>query len=170
MPAVPPPAATPARLDSPAKTAWPYLSAPLGIYITVMLPICALEAFLIATHSPMWMKLSAALVLLFSIVAWIRGYRRRLIVTETGVTFIRLGSRIEMPWPRIRRVGRYVPGGGVGGPQYVYVARVDRAPAGKWEITHDIVQVQDRPGLLESLARFAPRGTVDHSGSPVDVS
>lgn len=130
---------------------WPFLSAPPAMYWAVMAPICALEIFLIASRSPLWMRGSAGAVLVVSAIAFARGYLRRLIVDGTGARFRRLLGEVRIPWERVRGVGRYVPGGGLGSTSYVYITSRDEPPAGAWDIDDRTIQIQDRPGALEAI-------------------
>lgn len=147
----------PGMINAAGRRTWPYLRTPPAIYLIVMAPICGLEIFLIATGCPAWMTISAGVVVFFSIVGFIRGYVRRLVLTDTGAELRRIGSTIRLPWSRVRRVGVYVPGGGVGGTDYFYVTAHTRPPRGKWEIDADTIQVQHRPGLMAAARHAAAR-------------
>jgi hypothetical protein len=140
----------------PMKRTWHYLNTPLHVYLIVMLPICGLMAVLIAAPQKTWIRASAGVVIVFSAVGLSRGYGRRLIVSRDGVEFRTIGwslrrRRCELRWPQVRRIDRYIPSGGVNGARYVYVTTNDRPPRGRWEIDEGTFQLQDRPGLLESL-------------------
>ncbi len=130
---------------------WPYLAAPLSTYVIVMAPICTLQAFLLIFPTPGWMRGSAAVVLAFTMLGFIRGYVRRVVVTSEGVEFRRLGRRVAIPWGAVRRVGVYVPGGGLGSTEYAYVTTRDEPPGGKWDIGPETIQLQNRHGLLNEL-------------------
>ncbi len=135
----------------PGRRSWSYLAAPLSTYVIVMAPICALQAFLLIFPTPGWMRGSAAVVLLVTIMSFLRGYVRRVVVTPAGVEFRRLGRRVVIPWSAVRRVGAYVPGGGLGSTEYAYVTTRDEPPAGKWDIGPETIQLQNRDGLLNEL-------------------
>jgi hypothetical protein len=119
--------------------------------LLVIVPICLLEGILLVSDSPAWMRGSAGLVIAVSVIALARGYLRRLEISPSGVVFRRLVGRIEIPWQRVRSAGKYRPGGGVGGREYVYVSSRDGPPLGKWDIDAETVQAQDRPGLWEAI-------------------
>lgn len=141
------------KIGTPAQSNWsrPYLSAPLWIYLTVMAPICALQTFLILSRSPGWMQWTSGVVLALTLHNLIRGYLRRIVVTSQGVAFKGIFLRRNIPWKRVRRIGVYVPGGGVGVSDYLYVTTKDTPPAGKWDQDAESIQVQNRPGLLEAI-------------------
>lgn len=131
---------------------WSFLKTPLAVYLVVMTPINGLMAFLIAVGTPPWMKITSACVILFTLLTLLRGYLRRLTVDGEGLTLkgpIHRG--ISIPWESVRGLGVYVPGGGVGGTPYLFATRRDSAPAGKWDIDSETIQIQDREGLLEAL-------------------
>lgn len=133
---------------------FPYFSTPLRTYLAVMLPICALEVFLILSGSPAWMQWSAGGVIAVSIYGAAIGYGRRLVLRPDAAVFRRLFSSAVMEWSAVRRVGVYQPGGGVGQTQYIYLTTHDRPPEGKWEQNASVIQIQNRPGLIEAIERF----------------
>ena len=133
---------------------FPYFSTPLRTFLGVMLPICGLEVFLIISRSPAWMQWSAGGVIAISAYGAAIGYGRRLILREEGAVFRLLFSTTRMEWSVVRRVGVYQPGGGVGQTQYVYLTKHDRPPEGKWEQDSSVIQIQNRPGLIEAIERF----------------
>lgn len=139
---------------SPLRTSWPYLSTPIGVYLLVMLPICALEVFLLLTDCPPWMKWSAGGVVALSAVGLVRGYGRRLILAPEAAVFRGLFRSHRIPWSRVRRFGVYLPGGGVGATEYLFITTNDRPPRGKWDVDDETIQVQNRPGLLEAVREF----------------
>ncbi len=114
-------------------------------------PINVLMVFLIATPSPIWMKISAAAVVGLTLYALMRGYLTRLTIEPAGVCLRRGARTILLKWSDIQAIDEYAPTGGVGGVTYVYVTTRDRPPAGRWEIDDTTIQVQARPGLLEAL-------------------
>ena len=148
-PAKPRPIPTPVQPKS-----FPYFSTPLKTYLGVMLPICALEVFLIFSRSPAWVQWTAGIVVALSAYGAVIGYGRRLILQDDGAVFHRPFSKVVMPWTAVRQIGVYQPGGGIGQTEYVYLTTRDRPPAGKWEQDRSVIQIQNRPGLLETIERF----------------
>lgn len=130
---------------------WPFLRTPLAVYLVVMGPIAGLMLFLFFNVALTWMRWSAAAVLALTAFGFLKGYVRKLVLTDQSARMVRLFSNIEIPWSRIRRVGIYVPGGGVGTTEYVYLTTHEDPPAGKWEIDADTIQLQNRPELLETI-------------------
>lgn len=151
--------------DAGVRRSWPFFSAPLSLYLSVMLPICVLEVVLLLSHTPGWMRWSAGFVVAMSVFGLFRGYVRRLELNEKGARLTRLSGAIEIAWPRVRRVGVYLPGGGVGSAKYAYITTRDEEPAGKWDIGPEVIQLQDREGLLEAIqtARSAASDLESHS-------
>ena len=115
-----------------------------------MLPICALQVFLIAQNAPAWMKWSGGAVVLMSLIGFVRGYVRRLILDSNGATLRRLTGSIYLPWKIVRAIGVYLPGGGVGATQYFYITARETAPVAAWDIDESTIQIQNREGLLEA--------------------
>lgn len=136
---------------------WSYLRTPVGIYWLVMSPICLLEGFLLVTDTPNWIRVSAGGVLLITIIAFVRGYGRRIELHEEGVRWRSLLIRRELRWADITSVGTYVPGGGVGTTEYAYLSTRAGPPVGKWEIDEQTFQVQNRPGVIEAIEAFRSR-------------
>lgn len=135
------------------RRSWPFLKTPLAIYLIVMLPVCGLMVFLLVTNTEGWMKGSAAAVLALTLVGFVRGYVRRLVLTGKGARLIRCCGTIDIPWERVARVGVYIPGGGVGATEYAYITTRDAEPLGKWDLDGDTIQIQNRPGLLDAIER-----------------
>lgn len=102
------------------------------------------------------MQWTSGVVLALTLHNLIRGYMRRIVVTSQGVAFKGVIFRRILPWERVRRIGVYVPGGGVGVSDYLYVTTKDTAPAGKWDQDAETIQVQNRPGLLEMIEQMRP--------------
>ncbi len=144
----------------PSRRCWPYLAAPLGVYLMVMLPICGLQVFLILTRCPWWMDASAAFVLAVSLYNLVRGYVRRLIVTPDGASLRGLFTHINIPWKNVRRIGIYTPGGGVGTTEYFYITTRDHEPAGKWDVGEHTIQIQNREGLREVVEQIEAQSAV----------
>ncbi len=128
-----------------------YVRTPAGLYWLVMAPICGLELFLLLTDSPGWMRWSAGFVVLLTIHEYLRGYARRLVLTEDAARFKAPFREIVISWKNVRAVGAYVPGGGLGATEYVYISSRLTGPEGKWDIGQDMIQLQSRPGLLETI-------------------
>lgn len=139
------------RARSTLRTSRPYLRTPLRIYLIVMLPICVLQGFLLINTTPLWMKATAALVVLLTIHGFIRGYVRRLVLSQEGARFVTLTRTIALPWDRIKKYGVYIPGGGLGAVEYFYLTTHDRPPDGKWEVDESTIQIQARDGLIETV-------------------
>jgi len=133
------------------RTNWPYLRTPVGVYGFVMAPICGLEAFLLVTDCPNWMRWSAGAVVALTVWGYVRGYLRRLVIEEGGVRLKRLGGDLFIPWTGICVIGVYVPAGGVGATEYLYVSTREVPPQGKWDIDAETIQIQNQPGALEAL-------------------
>jgi len=131
----------------------------LSTYVIVMAPICALQAFLLMFPTPGWMRGSSAVVLLVTVLSFLRGYVRRVVLTSEGVEFRRLGRRVVIPWSAVRTVGVYVPGGGLGSTEYAYVTTRDEPPGGKWDIGPETIQLQNRDGLLNELRAARARAS-----------
>ena len=79
---------------------------------------------------------------------------------DAGVRLKRLGGDLFIAWADIRGIGVYVPGGGVGATEYLYVSTRDSPPVGKWEVGEQTIQIQNRPGVLEALQAARSRSTV----------
>ncbi len=116
-----------------------------------MLPINGLQIFLLVANTPTWIKITASLVVLWTMLALAQGYVRRLIVDRQGVRLRGLFRSIEIPWAQVARVGSYIPGGGLGATEYAYVTTKSEPPMGKWDLDDETIQVQDRPGLLDAV-------------------
>ncbi len=139
----------------------PMFSAPPRVFFAVMVPICALMAAVAVLGGfPAWARISAALVIVVSLDAIRRGYLHRLILHPDRIVYRTLLRSIEIPWSRVRLIGRYVPPDRNRTTAYVFVTGHDHAPADRREIDDHTLQLQDRPGLLELLesCRSAGRG------------
>jgi hypothetical protein len=128
---------------------WPYFNTPLWLFLTIVVPICALMLPLAIFATRGWMRGSAVVVLACSLYAGLRGYVCRLVVDDDGVTWRGILRTIRLRWGEIKRIDCYVPG--PSGAGYVYLTRRDHPPAGRWDVGPDTLQLQDRPGLLDAL-------------------
>lgn len=120
----------------------------------VMTPINALMLFLIiADGVPTALKITSAVVITLTIHSFLRGYVRRLVVTQEGASRINLFRRAFIAWCDVRLVDVYLPGGGIpdGRSGFVFITTLDRAPAGPWQNDDSTIQVQNREGLLEAI-------------------
>lgn len=132
-----------------ARRSWPFFSAPLKYFLWVVVPICGLMGPLAVLASRWGLRASAGVVLACSGYALVRGYFCRVTMDDGGVTYRSPWRRLRIGWGEVRGVGRY--SSGAGGAGYAYVTRAERQPAGRWEIDADTIQLQDRPGLVETL-------------------
>jgi len=130
------------------------LRTPISVFLLVMLPINGLMVFLLAANTPTWMKITAGIVVMWTLLALAQGYLRRLIVDRRGVRLRGLFRSIEIPWIAVKKLDVYIPGGGLGATEYLYVTTKSEPPMGKWDVDDETIQVQDRPGLLEAVKAF----------------
>lgn len=144
---------TSANQQRSSRRSWSFFRAPLPIFLFVMLPVNGLMLFVLLSRSEEWQKWSAGLVHALSLYALYRGYLVRLNITNTGVRLRRLFGSIELKWKDVKQIGEYIPGGGLGATEYVYITKRDQPPAGKWDIDENTIQVQAQSGLLEHLER-----------------
>jgi len=99
---------------------------------------------------PVGLRLTAAVV---SLYGFYRGYGHRIEMTAEGVRYRRPGRCLSLRWGEVRHIGRYVPLDRNRVSQYVYITRRESPPVDWREIDENTIQLQDRPGLLESLQR-----------------
>lgn len=125
-----------------------------------MAPINALMVFVLMIRALWWTKLTAAAVIAITLYTLYRGYVTRMTIDADGVRLRRLGHTIHLPWSRIKHIGTYTPGGGVGGAEYVFVTTRDEEPTYKWEIDDTTIQVQAHPGLLDALSKAMPKNRI----------
>ena len=133
------------------RRSWPYFRTPLPIFLLVMLPVNGLMLFVLLSRSEDWQKWSAGLVQSLSLYALYRGYVIRLVISDSNVRLRRLFGTIKIAWTDITSIGEYIPGGGLGATEYVYITKHDRPPAGKWDVDEHTIQVQAQEGLLPLL-------------------
>lgn len=119
-----------------------------------MLPINGLQVFLLIANTPAWIKITAAMVVLWTLYGLAQGYARRLIVDRQGLRLRGLFQSIEIPWNAVARIGVYMPGGGLGATEYFYATTKSEPPQGKWDLDGDTIQIQDHPGLLEAVQAY----------------
>ena len=120
----------------------------------VMAPICLFEGFFFITDTPNWIRASAGAVVLISIYGFVRGYGRRLVLSDEGAEWRTLTRSNLIRWNDVRHVGSYVPGGGLGATEYVFITKSAAPPEGKWQIDADTMQVQNQPGLMEAITAY----------------
>ena len=119
-----------------------------------MLPINGLQVFLLVANTPRWIKITAALVLLWTLLALAQGYARRMIVDRNRVRLRGPFRTVEIPWSAVSMIDVYTPGGGLGATKYLFVTTRTQPPMGKWDLDENTIQVQDRPGLLEAIRAY----------------
>lgn len=117
----------------------------------VMAPIGSMMAIIVIVATPSWMTWSAGVVLAITLLTLYQGYVRRLILSDSGARFVGVGRAVEIDWAEVRGVGSYIPGGGLGATEYVYITKREPPPAGKWDRDQDTIQVQNQPGLIEAI-------------------
>jgi len=137
--------------SSTYRRSWPFLRTPIAVYLIVMVPICGLQVILLLARVPAWMKISAGIVVAMTLVGFVRGYVRRLKLSEEGARLTSPLRTIEISWSDVKHIGVYIPGGGLGATEYLYITAADRPPTYKWEIDDHTIQIQNRPGLLEAV-------------------
>ena len=83
---------------------------------------------------------------------------------EHQVRFRSPGRSLSIPWSQVRRIERYTPPDRNRATRYIYITRRDRPPANRSTVDEVTFQLQDRPGLLESLretwAGMSPGGAL----------
>jgi len=132
-----------------ARRSWPFFSTPLRYFLLVFVPICGLMGPLAVLASRWGLRASAGVVLACSFYALGRGYLCRVAMDLEGVEYRSAWRRLRIGWGDVREIGRY--SAGAGGASYVFVSRRSGTPGGRWEIDADTIQLQDRPGLVETL-------------------
>ncbi|GMV95762.1 MAG: hypothetical protein AMXMBFR83_01330 [Phycisphaerae bacterium] len=157
----------PADAGTPRRR-WPFFSTPLGVFSAVMGPISAMMLLLASLPAvPVGIRISAAAVVLVSVVSLLRGYGRRVELSEMGIRFRRPGGGDWfIPWGEVRLVGRYVPLDRNRTCRYVFVTRLEDPPVDRRELDADTIQLQDRPGLLEAIEWYRRRAGTPRTGRP----
>lgn len=140
---------------------WSYFNTPVAVYLSVTGPITALMAVL-ATLSGGWVRWSAVAIVVVSLFNLYRGYCRRLRIDDRGVSFGGWLSRVSIPWSQIRRIGCYKPLQGFLANQYIFVSRLDSDPPDPHLLNDDVIQVQNRPQLLDQLQAQHQRVQAGH--------
>jgi hypothetical protein len=131
---------------------WPFFSTPLRVFAGVLGPIAGMMLLLaVLPGVPTAIRLTAGMVVGVSLYGFYRGYAHRVEVTPEGVCYRRPGRRVRLSWEEVRHVGRYVPIDRNRSSAYVYVTRLDAPPVDWREVDENTIQLQDRPGLLETL-------------------
>lgn len=134
-----------------------FFSTPLRTFLGVMAPIAAMMLLLACLpRMPLWIRLSAGAVVAVSIHGVYRGYAHRLEIWPEHIRFRSPGRELVIRWSEVRRIDRYTPLDRNRATQYVYVTRLDAPPVDWREIDENTIQLQDRPGLLESLRAHCP--------------
>jgi len=148
-------------LDSPdslavhSRTVWPFFSTPLRVFLAVMGPVMLIMiAAAILPGMTRGIRISAAMVAAVSLYALHRGYRHRIEVTREAITYRSPARRFTIAWRDVRLIGRYTPPDRNSTSQYVYITRLDRPPVERRQIDENTIQLQDRPGLLETLQSY----------------
>jgi hypothetical protein len=136
---------------APYRRSWPYFRTPIVAFLVVMAPICGMMAVIVVGDTPSWMTWSAGVVVAITFLTLYQGYARRLILSERGARFVGGWRTVEIEWSEVRGAGVYVPGGGLGAVEYVYITKRESPPAGKWDRGQDTIQLQNRPGLIEAI-------------------
>jgi len=157
------------RDAAPYRRSWPFFRTPIGVFLMVMAPIGGMMAIIVVGDTPSWMTWSAGVVLGITVLALWQGYARRLILSVRGARFVSGWRTVEIDWSEVRGVGSYIPGGGLGATEYVYITKRDSPPAGKWDRDEDTIQVQNRPGLIEAIEIARGAATSDRP-APGDAS
>jgi hypothetical protein len=104
---------------------------------------------------PMGIRISSAF--------W-RGYHGRVEATPRHVRYHRWRKDIVIPWQEVRLMDRYIPLDRNRHSRYVFITRLDTPPVDHREVDENTIQLQDRPGLLETLIAYRQRGR--HGDSP----
>ncbi len=136
---------------APYRRSWPFFRTPIGVFLMVMAPIGGMMSVIIVADTPSWMTWSAGVVLAITLLTLYQGYVRRLILSDGGARFVSAWRAVEIDWSEVRGVGAYIPGGGLGATQYVYITKRESPPTGKWDRDRDTIQVQSQPGLIEAI-------------------
>lgn len=157
------------RAAAPYRRSWPFFRTPIGVFLIVMAPIGGMMAIIVVVDTPSWMTWSAGVVLAITLLALYQGYARRLILSDNGARFVSAWRAVEIDWPEVRGVGAYIPGGGLGATEYIYITKRESAPAGKWDHDQDTIQVQNRPGLIEAI-KIARRSHASDRQTPEDAA
>ncbi len=135
--------------DSIGGRSWPVFSTPLRYFLWVFVPVGVLMGGLMIFSTRTGIRVSAGVVVACSLYAAVRGYACRVRVDSRGVVYRTLWRAVRLDWDAVRLVGRYTPG--PGGAAYVFITSRESPPAGRWDVDEKTIQLQDRPGLLESL-------------------
>lgn len=135
--------------DSIGGQSWPVFSTPLRYFLGVFVPVGLLMGALMVLSTRTGIRVSAGVVVGCSLYAGMRGYACRLHTDARGVAYRTPWRTVRLDWNVVRQIGRYTPG--PGGAAYVFITSRESPPAGRWDVDEQTIQLQDRPGLLESL-------------------
>lgn len=131
---------------------WFFFSTPLWQFLAVMVPLTLMMLLLaVLSAMPLGIRLSSAAVACISLYALWRGYHYRVEATPQYVRYRGWRKDIVIPWHEVHLIDRYTPLDRNRGSQYVFVTRLDTPPVDRREIDENTIQLQDRPGLLETL-------------------
>jgi hypothetical protein len=135
--------------DPTGGQSWPVFSTPLRYFLWVFVPVALLMGGLMAFSTRAGIRVSAGVVVGCSLYAGCRGYLCRVHVDARGVAYRTPRRSVRLEWDAVRLIGRYAPGPGAA--SYVFITSRESPPAGRWDVDERTIQLQDRPGLLESL-------------------
>jgi hypothetical protein len=137
------------------RQVWPFFSTPLRVFVLVMGPIAGSMTLLAALPGvPAVIRITAGVVVAASLYGLVRGYANRVEADAEGIRYRGPGKHFRIPWRDVRHLDRYTPLDRNRTTQYVYATRLEVPPADWREIDRNTVQLQDRPGLLESLRAY----------------
>jgi hypothetical protein len=107
---------------------------------------------------PVGIRISSAAVACISLYAFWRGYLGRVEATPRHVRYRRWRKVIVIPWQEVRLMDRYIPLDRNRHCRYVFITRLDTPPVDHREVDENTIQLQDRPGLLETLLAYRQLG------------
>ena len=103
---------------------------------------------------PAGIRMTAAMVAVVSLYSFWRGYRPRVEVSPEYIRYRTVGRRYTIFWSDVRGLDRYTPLNRNRTSQYVYITRLDSPPVDWRDMNANTIQLQDRPGLLETLRMY----------------
>src|SRR5687768_17592457 len=120
-----------------------------------MAPLAVMMILLaVLPRMPMGIRISSAMVAIISMYTFCRGYRSRIEATPEYVRYRGWRKDIVIPWREVHTVARYIPLDRNRSSQYVFITRLNTPPVDRREIDENTIQLQDRPGLLETLRMY----------------